>query len=172
MIHIFPIELQFLTSASARLIAGRNDGDFGVYDFIFYTVLENLTVMSRANQEYIHLTRRDKSAELLEKSIFGMWSFNNPVEKKSTHDTEIISVIWHGKTESANRWALALKADEEIEQFEIIVPDDGPVIWDAEMLEQKFRLDPKSREELAHWLGLFNAAQIFKGHPSPFVLRL
>lgn len=172
MIYIFPIELRFLTSASARLLAGRNDGDFGVFDFIFHTMLENLTVMSRANQEYIHLTRRDKSAELLEKSIFGMWSFNNQVEENSTHDTKINSVMWRGKTDDANRWALALNSDEEIEQFEIIVPDNGAIIWDAEMLEQKFRLDTKSREELAHWLGLFNAAQIFKGHPSPFVLRL
>ncbi|MDX2107985.1 MAG: hypothetical protein SFY67_16420 [Candidatus Melainabacteria bacterium] len=143
-----------------------------MYDFIFHTMLENLTVMSRANQEYIHLTRRDKSAELLEKSIFGMWSFNNRIEERSTHNTKISSIIWRGKTDAANRWAVALNDEDETEQFEIIVPDEGAIIWDAEMLEQKLRLDTKSREELTHWLGLFNAAQIFKGHPSPFVLRL
>lgn len=171
MIHIFPIELRFLTSASARLLAGRNDGDFGVYDFVFHTMLENLTVMSRANQEYIHLTRRDKSAEMLEKSIFGMWTFNNQT-KANSENTEIVSVMWRGKTDGANRWALALKTEDEIEQFEIIAPDQGAIIWDTEMLEQKFQLDSKSREELARWLCLFNAAQIFSDHPSPFVLRL
>lgn len=171
MIYIFPIELRFLTSASARLLAGRNDGDFGVYDFIFHTILEELTIMSRANQEYIHLTRRDKSAEMLEKSIFGMWTFNNKT-KENSENTKIVSVMWRGKTDSANRWALALKAADETEQFEIIVPDQGAIIWEAEKLEQKFQLETKSREELAQWLCLFNAAQTFSGHPSPFVLRL
>jgi len=172
MIYIFPIELRFLTSASARLLAGRSDGDFGVYDFVFHTMLEDLTIMSRASQEYIQLTKRDKSAELLEKSIFGLWKFNNLKDEKSNYLTTLCSLLWRGKADNANRWAIALKIKDEIEQLEVIVPDKGSIMWDISLLEEKFHLDATKRENLAELIGQFSAAQTFKGHASPFILRL
>ncbi len=171
MIHIFPIELRFLTSSSCCLLAGRSDGDIGAYDFVFHTVIDNLAIMSRASQEYIFLTRRDKSAEILEKSIFALWRFNHPTKEKPSL-TQIKSIMWRGKAEKANRWAIALQSVEAHEQFEVILPEKGSIMWDISMLEDKFKLEKEARECLADSILQFNSAQIYSGLPSPFVLRL